>query len=281
MSSPKIQIHQSMIGMLYRCGEQFRRRYGARFGWAEKEEIIPPGVALITGIATHKSVERNLKSKIETGELLPIEAVKEVAYVEAAGLWTKEVTLNDDEVENKEKTREGSIDMSIALAGLHATELAPILNPKSVERKWVINLNDYPYDLAGTWDIEEEGSRHIETEKQSAIIRDTKTAAKSPVANAVHLSEQLTMYSLAKTVCDNELPPFVYLDTLVKTKTPKIIIQSARRTEHDHAVLMRRIERAMEIIEKGAFTPANTSDWICSSKFCGYFYSCPFASKQK
>jgi hypothetical protein len=266
-----------MISMLYRCGEQFRRRYGFRFGYNDKEEIIPPGVALIIGIATHKSVEKNMKSRIETEEYLPLEQVKDVARDEAAGLWSKEVRLVDaDEVTNPKKVKAESIDTSVALAALHALQLAPGLSPKSVERKWVVNLEGFPFDLAGQWDIEEAAEGAL-----LPSIRDTKTAAKSPNANAADLSEQLTMYSLAKKVCDNEDNIALFLDTLVKTKTPKIVTQVTTRTDHDRQILLRRIERAAEIIDMGAFAPANPIDWWCGDKWCGYWRTCPFGGKGK
>jgi len=266
--SDKPQLHQSMIGMIYRCPEQFRRRYGARFGWNDREEIIPPGVNLIVGSATHKSVEKNLSSKIETGELLPIEQIRDIAHDEAAGAWQQEVRLVDEEMVNPEQTKGDCIDMAVTLSALHALVLAPIIPVKSVERKWVVTLNDFPFDLGGTWDIEE----------TTGAIRDTKTSAKSPSADAADTSEQLTMYSLAKRVCDKEEAPALYLDYLVKTKTPKVVIQQTTRSEFQQMVMLRRIERAAEIIEKGAFMPANPSEWICSRKWCGYSNTCKFYS---
>ena len=268
MINEKPQLHQSMIKMLYSCGEQFRRRYGARFGWNDKEEIIPPGVALIIGIATHKSVEKNLTAKIEKGELLPTEEAMEIAHDEAIGLWQGDVLLTEEESQNAKKVKGDSVDISVSLAGLHARDLAPKLEPKSVERKWVINLEGFPFDLAGQWDIEED----------NGAIRDTKTSGKSPSQNDADSSEQLSMYSLAKQICDKEDAPALYLDVLVKTKTPKLVTLKTRRTDDQRQILLRRIERAAEIIEKGAFTPANPQDWRCSRRFCGYALTCPFWS---
>lgn len=276
---PKIQLHQSMLGMLEKCGELFRRRYGARFGLNDKEEIIPPGVALITGIATHKSIEKNLTSKIDTGELLPIQQVKEAAFAEASGLWSKNVTLQDDEVLDIPRTKGESIDMAVALSTLHATDLAPKLFPRSVERKWVIELKNYPYDLAGTIDIEE----YIEDKENNSkktIIRDTKTSAKAPAVNAADISSQLSMYALAIKVVDGEMPDAIYLDSLVKTKVPKLIIQETTRTNFQLNILMRRIEKAIEVIERGALMPCRSDDWICNPKWCGYFTTCPYGGKR-
>jgi len=269
MSDIKAQLHQSMISMLYGCGEQFRRRYGARFGWNDKEEIIPPGVALIIGISTHKSVEHNLTSKINTGELLPLEEIKDIARDDVATRWKDGVALTKEESKQKRKTKGSCIDTAVSLSELHAVGLAPTLNPKAVERKWVVTLDGFPFDLSGAWDVEEKGN----------IIRDTKTSAKSPSQGDADSSEQLTMYSLAMKVCDNKEPKALFLDHLVKTKTPKIVTLKTRRTAKHRLVLLRRIEIAAEVISKGAFVPANPMDWRCSPKFCGYWNTCKFANK--
>jgi hypothetical protein len=86
------------------------------------------------------------------------------------------------------------------------------------------------------------------------------------------------MYALAKQVIDGKLPNALFLDVLVKTAKPKLVIQTTTRTEAQLKTLMHRIERATEIIEKGAFTPARTDSWQCSIKWCGYATTCPFWS---
>ena len=257
------------------CGEQFRRRYGARFNWHDKEEIIPPNSAIITGISTHRSIEKNLQTAIDTGDNLSLEEVKEIAFAEASGLWQKEVSLSDSESENIEKTKGESIDMAVALSSLHATELAPMLKPKSVERKWVIDLKNYPYDLAGTIDIEEYNG-----DNSASIIRDTKTAGKTPNQDTANNSEQLSMYALAMKVVDGKMPEKIFLDSLVKLKTPKLVIQETTRNDFQLKVLMRRIECAISAIEKGIFIPARSDDWRCSPAWCGYWTTCKFGGKQ-
>lgn len=257
----KKQLHVSQLRMLEECGQRYYYRYIENI-------IMPPGIALNIGTATHKSIEKNLKSKIETGELLPIEQVKDIARDEAHGLAAGELYLTDEEAENPQAAVGEMVDMSITLASLHALELAPILQPKAVERKWVINLENFPFDLAGTIDIEE----------TTGSIRDTKTAGKTPSQTDADCSEQLTMYSLAKIVCDGQPPTALYLDGLVKLKTPKVTTLVTQRSDAQRTALMRRIERAAEIIDKQVFMPTNSDDWRCSKKFCGYHRICPFYS---
>lgn len=271
MANDKPQLHASMMDTLSRCGEQFRRRYGKLFGHNDREEIIPPSGVLITGIATHKTIEENLKHMIEEGRPLSTEYLADFAHDAASALWNGEVRLDPDDGEDIKTARGDSIDTAVNLSVLHAEELAPKLSPKAVERKWVINLSGFPYDLAGTIDIEEHGG----------VIRDTKTAKRKPNQDAADDSQQLTMYSLAKKVCDGTEPTALYLDNLVKTKQPQLVVLKTQRTDADRAMLLRRIERATKIIEAGAFQPALPTDWICSEKWCGYWSTCPFASRKK
>jgi hypothetical protein len=255
-----------MISMLQRCGEQFRRRYGARFGWADTEEIIPPSVSLVIGINTHKTIEKNLTSKIETGALLPTEEIKDTARDLATKSWDEEILLDPEEVLAKAQVQADSVDTTISLSVLHHEVLAPTLRPKTIERRWVIQLEGFPYDLGGTWDIQEE----------DGVLRDTKTAAKSPTQNDADRSDQLTLYSMASKICENVAPPYMCVDTLVKLKEPKLITFATTRDQAQNESLLRRIERAAEVIDGGRFMPANPTDWWCNPRFCGYAPTCKF-----
>ena len=63
MDSPKPQFHATDLGMLDRCQMQF---YYRRI----ENLIVPPAVAMVIGSATHRSVEANMRKKIETGKLV-------------------------------------------------------------------------------------------------------------------------------------------------------------------------------------------------------------------
>lgn len=272
----KLQLHVSMLDMLSRCGIQFERRYGARFGIWHKEEILPPGIALLVGTATHKAVEANLNHKIDTGELLPSEQVAETTRDSFhAAFDRQEVMLDPEEAVNVKKTVGDATDQAVALALLHHAELAPTLQPVAVEKRFVIETNGYPFDLAGQIDIVEAGDG----------IRDTKTASKSP-AEHVARSMQMAMYSLSHQVETGRLPAKVSIDSLVKTKVPKLVTVQAVPEAEWVDPLLKRMHRFMEIIDaakSGAkvFTPADASHWCCSPRFCGYFATCEFRGGQR
>lgn len=251
----------SAIDMLSKCGEQYRRRY------IEKERL-PPGIALLVGKAVDGAVNANLQYKMVAHELLPLEQVRSVARDTFAFAWsTEEVHLTDEErKQGTGKSKGEAIDKTVRLAELHAEKVAPQLQPTAVQRKWTLELPRYPMDLTGYTDIEE-----------GATVRDTKTSHKSPRADEAELSDQLTLYALAKRVLDKQedvIP--VALDYLVDLKTPKVEVRTSTRSLEDFQIMLRRIEVAQAAIEKGAFVPARQSDWWCSEKWCGYSRTCPY-----
>lgn len=257
----------SAIDMLSKCGEQYRRRY-------IEHERQRPGVSLLVGKGVDASVSANLEHKIRTGQLLLFDEAVSAARDSFEREWSsQEIALSADEAEKGVSATKGfAIDKTIRLASLHARDAAPSIQPTAVQRHWRIELPNYPMDLLGVTDIEEGGT-----------VRDTKTSAKSPKPNEADLSDQLTLYALAKRVLDKTPGTIkVALDYLVDLKTaPKIVVRESTRDEDDMRVMLRRIEVAERAIEKGVFVPARQSDWWCSQRWCGYFNSCPYARAPK
>lgn len=257
-------IHQSQLSMLSRCGEQYFRRY-------VQGEVVPPGVAALQGTGTHSGVEANLRNKIETkGQLLPVAQVQQIAVDSFKAAWEGGVLLDEEEVAlGATKVKGEAIDVVAALSALHHRELAPKIQPVHVERTFRLELTGYPVDLVGTMDIQER-----------TTVRDTKTAGKSPTQDAADISAQLTMYALAVKTLEGVAPEKVILDNLVKNKVPKVVTLESTRDATDFQQLLQRVERSVEVIQKGSFTPADPSSWWCSKRFCGYWSTCPFAAKR-
>lgn len=268
----KPQLHVSALNMLSFCGEQYRRRYIER-------EIIPPGIALVTGTGLDRAVTADLTCKIESnGEnLLPEEQVADVARDAVRNeVKGNGVRLMDDEKELGEKVVVGqAVDRAVRMALLHHRELAPRLVPTHVQREWVLKLRNYPVDLAGTIDIQEQ-----------ATIRDTKSSKKSPVQSAADESDQLTVYAMASRYIDGKLPDKVALDYVVDYTTEKTLKQvtkivqlESQRTEADFTPFLRRVQVAVRAMETGVFVPVKQSDPMCSPRWCGYFDTCPYVRR--
>jgi hypothetical protein len=253
------------MAMLFNCGVQYYRRYCL----GEKR---PPGSAIRVGRAVHQAVHRNLKAKCETGSLLTTRDVEDVAQSTITAEWANEETaLTTAEVAlGADKSRGLATDLAVSLARTHALEVAPKIQPRGVEyleRPFTIACAGYPFDLAGTIDIQEDDT-----------IRDTKTCASAPSDGDVAGSGQLTMYALAAHLDGQPLPVAVAIDALVKRAVPRAVTVQSLRTAADIARLMHRIERVAELLAKEAFAPANPDWWGCSATWCGYAHDCPFWS---
>lgn len=259
-------LHQSSLGLLWRCGIAYDFRYN-------KGLKIPPNASMISGSGTHKSIEKNLTSKIENDKFLPIDEAQDIARDETNNLWNQGVRLTEDEaVCGVKKAKGDTVDKAIALSGLHYEKVAPALNPTEIESEFVLELEKYPYDIAGKIDI-------IEDKKS---VRDTKTSGKCPNSNSADISDQLTMYYLAQKIKNGVAPENLYLDYLYQTPKNKIcknITIPTARNDEDVKVLLALIEQSMKILKSGIFTPASPDFWMCSKKWCGYFGICRYSRK--
>ena len=276
----------SQLSMLSKCGEQYRRRY-------IEGEILPPAVAMLVGRGVDTSVDSNLTSKVRTRELLPLEEVKDIARDNITIQWeTSSIKFNEAEIElGIPKVKGEATDKAVRLASLHARERAPHIDPKeekNIQRRWRIELEGFPRDLVGIIDIVEPPSDNLPVSldlSNSKIVRpphsviDTKTAAKTPPKAIAHQSQQLTAYALAIRVEEGEIP-VVTLDYLIDTKTPKSAVFHSTRGQDDFNALLRRVENAIEALDKGVFIPAQPTDWWCDKKWCGYYESCPYVNAE-
>jgi len=262
-----------MVNMLDKCGLQFLYRYGARFGIHDKEEIMPPGVALVTGIAVHSAVEQNLKNKMETGKLLESGDVVDRAISRIKEQWFEGMMLTEDEALTPDKTLNDAINISAGLVQLHSTSVAPNINPSAVEEPWVVEMPNYPYDLGGKIDCREEDTTLV----------DLKTVGKTPGEDAAD-TPQSNLYAVSRKVATGFFPKAVRFDHLVKNKTPKYEPRTYVPTEAGAKRVLARVGRAIEVIESAklhgpnVFTPAPADSWMCRQAWCGYWARCPFWS---
>lgn len=274
----KPQLHQSHLAMLYKCGEKFRRV-------VLEGDREPATIPLIVGSSTHSTIARNLNHKIDNGTLLTREAVQDYSRDDFIKEWqSSPVVLNDREAfDGLEKTKGQAQDQAIKLVTAHHYDLANLINPVSVERKWVLEAPTELYDMAGTIDVDErknlvqpDGSIKVQNN-----IRDTKTKKTNTGQREVDVSEQYTFYALAKFMLDGKMPDYVIQDNVIKPTKGReayCVSYKSTRTEEDFLIVARRFAQANKIIKAGIFTPANPADWWCSKNFCGFAASgsCPY-----
>jgi hypothetical protein len=243
--------------MYHNCGIQYDFRYNQGL------KMIPMR-AFIRGHGIHRPSELNMKSVIETGKMLSVAEIQDIARDTVDQEWSDEILM--EKGESKKKIKADTTDAAVRLAVLHRTEIAPELDPLYAERRWDIECQGFDYDLTGVIDVQEKTRK----------VRDIKGVTRTPNQKQADESLQLTMYALSINVLDGFVPD-VYLDCLVDLKTaPKKEILHSTRTNEDFDLLLRRIQNMDESIKKGVFIPAPEGAWFCGPLNCGYWPICKY-----
>lgn len=263
--SDKPHISNSQLQMYWRCAEQYRRRY-------MEGEILPPGIALLTGSALHRGAETNFSQKIESHMDLPAAQIIEASVVAFDEQTKGGYALSEDETMRGPDIVLGEAkDQTAALAKVHAQQQAPDYQPVAVEHRTRIVMPKASRDLVAITDLRDDQRR----------VTDIKTGARRKPQSEVNESVQLTIYAAAYTVDCGEPPAEVRLDTLVKTKTPGRQVLSSHRTLADFEVLANRINATLAAIEAGNFPPCAPDSWQCSDRWCGFWRSCPYVNSER
>jgi hypothetical protein len=256
-------IHQSMLNMALRCGEQFRRRY-------LENEVIPPGIAAGRGTGLHHANKVNLRQKIMTGVDLPIGDLKDAARDGFINSFKNGVYIPKDKLPEKEKLINDGLEDSIRCTEVYLENIAPEIKPKAVEEPFKIDIG-LELPLAGTIDIEQESK-----------VDDLKTSAKKWAEGQIEKEIQPVLYSLAHEKITSKRPLFKYHIMIARrgkdgnATSAGYDSQSIMCTDDHYSALISKMVVFIEMIKKGVFPPANPSSWWCDKSWCGYFYTCPF-----
>jgi hypothetical protein len=250
--------------MYQKCGVQYEFRY-------IRGMKVPPGVAQIRGSAVHRSIEHNYRQKIGSKTDLPLDVVKDVAAEAVDVSFAGEVSfLEEEEKVGVRKIRDTTKDTAVGLAQAYREKKAPTIQPIAVEEHVTVSPDPsaFPRPLTGIEDLVDD----------QRIVHDTKTASKTPNADAADKSQQLSMYAILERARSGQDPAGLALDTLIETSGGKrsIVTQTTTRTPEDASRLLLRLATAIRGIEAGVFVPTNPENWWCSNKWCGYFNVCPF-----
>ena len=259
-----MHLSWTQIRMLMKCPKQYEHRYVNGI-------IKPPGIALVRGSATHKSIELNMRNKLETGELLPRSDVEDIARdavidkIEKDGLRL----IGDEKTIGKKVVKGQLIDEAVNLSDTHAVECAPLIAPVAVESEGELQTGIRPI----RYRID------IETEKG---IKETKTGARTPPKDRADLDDQLTMYSLVYYSRHKKMPEDLSMDFLLLPSTKlgyRALTQETSRTRAQLESFLLRVETAVKLLDSGVFMPTDRSNWWCSPKWCGYYEDCPYVKE--
>jgi hypothetical protein len=264
-------VSPSQLDSYTRCGEAYRRRY-------IEGHIIPPAFALTKGRAVHAGQEATFKAKLEKGDLLPVEQVRDIAVATFEGTVKAEGVLLTKEEESVGMTKVlgQAKDSTARMAWKLAETVAPRHNPVALEKKFRISLPG-PRDLLGYIDLVLEDG-----------FQDLKTGAKKKAQADIDGDFQFTAYAAAFQSLFGKPPERIHIDNIVdrvSDKTAKVTTEHhpfvTTRGPKDIEALAARVNTIVGGIEAGHFMPATPGAWWCSAKSCGYWRTCAFVNSER
>jgi len=266
------ELTQSIINMTTRCGYQTYLRY-------IKGIIIPPGVAARKGSSTHSGIEHDYRHKIETGELAPLDEVKDATndtfkrLIKDEGIW-----FTEDELPDKNKILNEKLNESIACAEFYHSNIIPIDKEIALVEKRLYADIGAGMPISGKPDVVTDGR-----------LRDIKTGGKRWAKDRENEEIQPPIYRiLLRENGFGDLPAEYIImtnmkngpkdDTCIWDNNLKVCgdIREANNSPEYEQSLVLRVKVIAEMIKKGDFPPAYPGAWWCGKKWCGYFSICKF-----
>ena len=241
MDSKHISVSQ--VKMFLRCPLQYKFRYidGLK---------IPATGSLLLGKSIHSALEGNYSQKIETKQDLPAENVLALF----SDRWEKEVkeTIFDDD------EKAGAVkDDGIKLVTVYHQQIAPLIEPRHVEKEFNLAFENVSYTLKGIIDLVD----------VTGTIIDHKTAKRSMSPDDVASDIQLTCYALAYRSVFGAREKELRFDVMVRTKVPKLQQIPTTRTDGDIQRFLKILGFVSKAIQSGIFYPCEDRQ-TCS--WCGY-----------
>ena len=202
------------------------------------------------GRAAHAALTQNFAQKLETYEDLPIAGALAL-FREAWALECEHTEFRDDE-DPAQFGREGE-----ALVAKYMDEVAPTVEPAAVELR--VEGEIAGVRVRGWIDVLDVDGRII----------DLKTAKVSPSG-----TEPMTRFQIATyRHLTHGAAGKARVDTLVRTKTPKIVLQSFDVTERDLQAIHALYPLAREAMRFHHLMP-NRLSMLCSRRNCSYWRGC-------
>lgn len=251
-------LSASQLTTFQMCGEKYRRRY-------IDGERAPSSIEAHIGKSVHKSVEVNFKSKVLSGEDLPLDAVQDAAAENYDKSLSSGVFVPPDELPGAKLAMAAGKDITVDLATLYRSGIAPKIQPVLVEERISIDLSGVELPVITVLDCY----------ATDAVLHETKTSAKKWNEERVQASPQPPLYREAVNQITGSYPEKTVFDVLVKTKEPSAQQLEYVHGEEDLPILAKKFNLMLASIKAGIFLPAQPDHWCCSPKYCEFYFTCP------
>lgn len=206
---------------------------------------------LAVGKAVHAAIlEGNMREKIQTHRDIPITGVLAVYRDQ----WKKECDVTEFRKDEKhaELGQQGEI-----LVAKYMTEIAPMIEPVEVEQ--------YVSGVIGSVQVR----AYVDLVDVDGRVIDLKTAKARPSSVEPMQNFQVTSYRILHPKATGG----AIIQTLVKTKTPRIVNQPLMITAEDIRFAETIYPLAQEVMKGGIYLP-NRKSVMCSRRYCSFWREC-------
>ena len=245
---------------------------GAKWAYRHIQHLPdPPTGALSLGTAVHVAIGANFEQKMETKQDLPAAGVAAI-YTEAWDLLTKgeypgrngrppalptEFRADEEPAELKAQ--------GLALTLKYLDEACPEIQPAAVELRVEGSIG--AVHVRGYIDLLDTTGRVIDLKTAAKSLSLDKATSQYEVSNDYRF--QVATYSQICPYASGE----ARVDTLVKTKTPKLVQQVVSVEEAYVQQTMRMYPVVQLAIRAGQFLP-NRQSYMCSRHYCSFWRQC-------
>lgn len=254
---PERPLSNSMVGSYLRCPMTTYWRYF-------KNVQTPPAAAMSFGTSIHKALEYNFTQKVHSRQDVPLSVTTDVFRDSWKG--AAKTTVFDPE---KDESPEEMLDQGVQMISKYHTEMAPRIQPKSVETKFSIKLPGVPQDVIGYIDLIDE----------SEVILDHKTSKMTPKPLTLAMSTQMILYKMAYRKMTGHNPAGLRFDYLLRKTSRRtgfsveIVPMPVQYSEASERDLIETFKTVAKAIRLRQFYP-NTSSFTCSPMGCGFWQHC-------
>ena len=261
---PIKHISPSSVDTFFRCAEQWRRRY-------IDNDKRPPGIAAHIGSGVHGAAEHNHKQKIQTRKDESLSVLQDAARDSFLKRFDEGVHVAPDERKGQDQLKSEGIDAATKLTGVYREQAAPQIWPSLVEQFVYLDVDQLPIPILGILDLATE----------DGAVLDLKTTSRKWTQAQADSNTAMSVYPMLYQQQTGEIPTRLGFEVFVNTKSPQHQQLQVVKDQEDFDLFVKRASIMIEMVELGVFPPAQAGSWVCSHRFCGYWWECPHISRRQ
>lgn len=261
---PIKHISPSSVDTFFRCAEQWRRRY-------VEGDKRPPGIVAHIGSGVHGAAEHNHKQKIRTREDEPLSVLQDAARDSFLKRFDEGVHVAPDEGKSLGQLKTQGIDSVTTLAAVYRDKSAPYIWPTLVEEFIYLDVPSLPIPILGVLDLATE----------DGAVLDLKTTSRKWTQAQADSNTAMSVYPMLHQQQTGEMPNRLGFEVFVNNKTPQHQQLVVVKDQEDFDLFVKRASIMIEMVELGVFPPAQAGSYLCSPRFCGFWWECPHISRRQ